>query len=82
MFEVVIFGKASQTQVMIIEISKSDLQKTILEFLREKGIPVASSCLGEGICTKCVINDELLSCLHLVKEINDWPKKVITIDYL
>jgi ferredoxin len=82
MFKVIIFGNASQSQINELEVTKYDLQKTILEFLRENGIPVASSCLGEGVCSMCVINDKLLSCLHLVKEIKSWDSKVITIDYL
>ena len=82
MFEVRVFGQASHTEIKTIELSKSDLDKTILEVLQENGIPIASSCMGEGICKKCVINDNILSCFKLAKEIQNWKDPTIYIGYL
>ncbi|PIK15828.1 2Fe-2S iron-sulfur cluster-binding protein [Halobacteriovorax sp. JY17] len=82
MLEVIIFGQASHTQIKKITLKESDLEKTILEFLQENKIPVASSCMGEGICKKCVINENILSCFKLVKDIYNWEKPTIYISYL
>ncbi len=82
MLEVIIFGQASHTQIKKISLTESDLEKTILEFLQENKIPVASSCMGEGICKKCVINGNILSCFKLVKDICNWDTPTIYISYL
>lgn len=39
-----------------------DLEENLMDFLRRHGIPVASSCGGDGVCRRCVVNGELLSC--------------------
>ena len=82
MFKVRVFGQASHTEIKIIELSNSDLDKSILELLQDNGIPIASSCMGEGICKKCVINDKILSCFKLTKEILNWDDPTIYIGYL
>lgn len=30
--------------------------KNLMDLLIENGLPVASSCLGDGICSKCVVD--------------------------
>ncbi|EPZ50637.1 hypothetical protein M902_3313 [Bacteriovorax sp. BAL6_X] len=55
---------------------------TVLEFLRRKEIPIASSCDGEKVCKLCVINDDLLACGLLVKDIIQKYNSLITISYL
>ncbi|OUR94865.1 hypothetical protein A9Q84_17305 [Halobacteriovorax marinus] len=82
MFEVEIRGQASNSTIKTIIVTQADLKKTILELLQEHKIPVASSCMGEGICEKCIINDSVLGCLKLVSAIESWQSKVITIAYL
>lgn len=78
--EVVVFGKASK-KVTKLKVNKQDLDKSLMDFLRENGLPIASSCLGEGVCQKCVFNNDKLSCQE---KVSDWQgdKKVINIDYL
>jgi len=59
--------------------------KSLLELLRLNSIPIASSCYGEGICKKCVINDGIISCQIFVKDFIKDSKihnNIIIIDYL
>jgi ferredoxin len=66
MKELIVFGGASQKIIQIFKLTDLKLtDTTLLDFLMGHNIPVASSCLGEGICKKCValINGEkLLTC--------------------
>ncbi|WP_372654449.1 2Fe-2S iron-sulfur cluster-binding protein [Halobacteriovorax sp.] len=82
MQQVIIFGQASQTEIQKIQLQAEDLDKTILEFLQDNNIPVASSCMGEGVCKKCVINENILSCFKLVRDILEWESPTIYISYL
>lgn len=82
MYKLKILGSASNSLIKIITVSEQDDSKTILELLQENEIPVASSCMGEGVCERCIINDSVLSCLSLVSEIMSWDKKEISIAYL
>jgi Na+-transporting NADH:ubiquinone oxidoreductase subunit NqrF len=62
--QIQIFGNASQKIYKTIEIKNlSTLKKqSLMDFLLSHHIPIASSCLGEGICRKCIVNKEILSC--------------------
>ncbi len=82
MHQVIIFGQASQSHIKKIILTDEDLDKTILEFLQDNHIPVASSCMGEGICRKCIVNDNILSCFKLVRDILKWEEPIIYIGYL
>lgn len=60
-----------------------DPQVNLMEFLRSKGVPVASSCGGDGVCRKCVVNGDLLSCqLSVGAFLKLYPDGVITLSYL
>lgn len=93
MYEIEVFGMASNSVVQKIIIQEVDLIKNLMDFLREKGLPIASSCLGKMQCKKCVINGYLMSCSVSVKEylrISSQPldarsvsnKFLLTVDYL
>lgn len=61
----------------------SDLQKDLLNFLRGKGITIASSCDGEGVCKKCGIQNGWLTCeLTLEEFLKRQPDGVIEVSYL
>lgn len=45
-----------------------DQDKDLLTLLRSKNITIASSCDGEGVCKKCVIQNEWLTCKMTLKE--------------
>lgn len=56
---------------------------SLMEFLHTKNVPVASSCHGEGICQKCVVNNDLLSCqISLKKFLKQSANQKIYISYL
>jgi len=76
----VLLGKASQRSYTL-NVSTDDLQLNLLDFLLKNQFPIASSCSGEGICKKCVINEDILSCEVKVYE---WLEKnqPIEISYL
>lgn len=93
MYEVIIFGNASQKMVTTLQFKEEDLGKNLMDFLRENGLPIASSCGGKKQCKKCVINGFLLSCSVTLQDylrISSQPidargvpnKFLVTIDYL
>jgi uncharacterized 2Fe-2S/4Fe-4S cluster protein (DUF4445 family) len=55
-------GGASGREIVKLTPIQSDLNQSLMDYLRRHGIPVASSCLGEGVCGKCAVNGGLLSC--------------------
>jgi len=60
-----------------------DLQLDMLTWLRSKGITVASSCDGEGVCKKCSIQNGWLTCeLTLEEFLKRQPDGKIEISYL
>ena len=79
-----IYGKASGKLIKTLKIKLNAIQNiSLMDFLRTKGIPIASSCLGEGVCRQCVINNDLLSCQIALKEFCAIsPKHDISISYL
>ena len=56
-----IFGQASGKHFYEM-VHSVDLKKSLLNFLSEKGYPIASSCNGQGVCAQCRFNENLLSC--------------------
>jgi ferredoxin len=93
MIKIQIFGKASNKIYKTIEVEDliSLKNQSLMDFLLSNQIPIASSCLGEGICRKCIVNKEILSCQielsqfisqsHIQKESNQ-KIIIISIDYL
>jgi Na+-transporting NADH:ubiquinone oxidoreductase subunit NqrF len=59
--QIIVLGLASQTTRTLL-VKAEDLTKDLLSFLTSHQIPVASSCSGQGICKKCVIQNNILSC--------------------
>jgi len=80
--QIKLLGKASG-KTRILEVSEIDLNKDLLTLLRSLEIPVASSCSGEGICKKCIIQNDWLSCKMTLKEfLTREPDGIIRISYL
>jgi Na+-transporting NADH:ubiquinone oxidoreductase subunit NqrF len=65
--QVEIKGLASGRSTFI-SYDDSDLSDTLLDFLMKKDITIASSCGGEGVCRKCIIQNEWLTCTLTLKE--------------
>ena len=72
--------KASNTTQMIFY-KDYDLEIDLLSFLQTKNIPIASSCGGEGVCKKCVINQDVLSCQVKLNDLVE-SKRNIEVSYL
>jgi hypothetical protein len=60
-------GKSSGKTYTLL-INQIDEQKSMLEFLRQNGFPIASSCRGEQVCRLCTINETILSCSISVED--------------
>lgn len=60
-----------------------DPTDNLMDFLRSKGIPIASSCGGDGVCRKCVVNGDNLSCqLSLKRFFELFPDGIVEVSYL
>ena len=80
--QIIIQGKASGNSIEL-DYQIEDLEEILLFFLRNKGITVASSCDGEGVCKRCIIQNGWLTCgLTLEQFLARQPDGKIEIDYL
>jgi hypothetical protein len=71
-----LIGKASGRFYLYPFWKEEDLQQTVLHFLKQRKVAIASSCLGEGQCQKCLIfldaKQTHLSCQITLQQL---PKK-------
>jgi len=80
--QVTVHGLASG-KFFPVTFDATDLTTDLLTFLREKGITIASSCDGEGVCKKCVIQEGWLTCeLTLEEFLKRRPDGIIEVAYL
>ena len=80
--QVEIKGKASATS-RFLDFDEGDKKEILLDWLRKKNITIASSCDGEGVCKKCVIQNDWLTCeLTLGEFLKLCPQGIIEIAYL
>lgn len=80
--QIEIKGKASGRSTFITY-EEQDLKENLLIFLRKKGVTIASSCDGEGVCKKCVIQNDWLTCMMTLEEFfQRQPDRQIIVDYL
>ena len=79
-----IYGSASKKLLIRRELSIQDLNINLLSFLQNLGLPIASSCQGEGICRLCIVNESVISCGISVKDLPFDKKGVrkVSIGYL
>ncbi len=80
MLEVEVFGLASGKQIDKFTTQQTS-QQNFLEILQDRGITIASSCFGEGVCKRCLINRSQLSCQLSPADISSESFK-IEVDYL
>jgi Na+-transporting NADH:ubiquinone oxidoreductase subunit NqrF len=62
-----VVGLASKTS-KTFAVKEEDLGLDLLHWLRQKGVTIASSCDGEGVCKKCGIQNDWLTCELSLKE--------------
>jgi Na+-transporting NADH:ubiquinone oxidoreductase subunit NqrF len=66
-----------------LEFTSEELNRDLLSWLRSKGITIASSCDGEGVCKKCNIQNGWLTCELTLKEfLERQPDGKIFVSYL
>ena len=87
MYRLKIWGEASQSTVATLNVSQEDQKKVLMLYLRNANIPLASSCFGEGVCHKCLVNGHLMACQTLVEDLfnkeDQSPQTVeVSISYL
>lgn len=79
---ITIVGMASNT-TKTLDVTPADLEEILLYWLRGKGITIASSCDGEGVCKKCSIQNGWLTCeLTLETFFKRQPDGKIFVGYL
>lgn len=77
-----VYGQASGTS-RFLEFTDEDLNTDLLTLLRSKGVTIASSCDGEGVCKKCVIQEGWLTCELTLKDfLERRPDKKVFVSYL
>jgi ferredoxin len=77
-----IMGLASGTS-KILPYSGNELDENLLKWLRKNEITIASSCDGEGVCKKCVIQNDWATCeLTLKTFLERQPDGKIFVSYL
>ena len=79
-----IYGSASKKLLMTHKLTLKDLEGNLMGFLRNLNFPIASSCQGDGVCRLCVVNEKVISCQVLVKDLpeNEEGRRKVTISYL
>lgn len=80
-----VLGGASGKLVKELSVDEESLELTLMEFLRNHQVPVASSCYGEGVCRKCTVQSgvtEFLSCMMTTKQFLDNHEPVVLISYI
>lgn len=83
MYSIKIKGLASGKVIKNINIEEPIQEISLMDFLLAYGIPIASSCQGQGVCSKCTINNNLLSCqISLKNFLKLSPCQEISISYL
>lgn len=76
-----VIGKASNKELTFLT-NEVDLEMTLINFLVSKNLPIASSCRFEGVCRKCVVHSNVLSCQITLREYIETYGILIEIDYL
>jgi ferredoxin len=80
--QIEIVGGASGTSIFL-SCADEELNENLLTWLRRKGITIASSCDGEGICKKCIIQNGWKTCeLTLKTFLERGPDGKILVSYL
>jgi hypothetical protein len=77
----IIGGASGKTQKLNVE--EQDLDQNLLKWLRLQGITIASSCDGEGVCKKCSIQNDWLTCKLTLRDLFKYqPDGKVFVPYL
>lgn len=78
--EIILKGLASGKNISLTY-TEAEENLTVLDFLLSLGYPMAYSCRSEGICKKCLFNNDLLGCKFRLKDLKKRGIKEIAISY-
>lgn len=77
-----VVGLASGTS-RFLPVKKQDLSENLLFWLRKNGVTIASSCDGDGVCRRCFIQEQWLTCeLTLEEFFQRQPDGKVMVSYL
>lgn len=77
-----VFGLASKKLVAELSV-QAGFKGSLMNFLMQNQIPIASSCNGAGSCKKCVVNSTILSCQVSLEDFTrDRETAVVEVSYL
>ncbi len=62
-----VYGRASGKLVGTYEVT--DPEEILMFFLMRHNLPIASSCAGDGVCKKCRMSNDELSCQTRVGDV-------------
>ena len=78
---ILLVGRASGKEAVLFYSCKQN--QTLMDFLHQRSIPVASSCKGDGICKKCEVSMNLQPILSCQIKLSNLPQPCrVQIDYL
>lgn len=81
--KIIVKGLASGKTVKELSVTKFSTNLSLMDFLLENNITIASSCGGVGTCKKCVVNQGLLSCQISLKDfIGNKESNEVEVSYL
>ncbi len=77
-----VYGRASKTS-KFLSYQDEELDINLLDWLRSREITIASSCDGERVCRKCIIQNGWATCEFTLKTfLEREPDGKIVVDYL
>lgn len=91
--ELIVYGCASHKTILHMQqIRHEDKKISLLAFLAQRSIKIASACNGKGLCQKCNVwfnSKKILACQQTLDSLsealngqNDSCRIVLTVDYL
>tara|TARA_B100000029_G_C17077424_1_gene779219 strand:- start:11 stop:283 length:273 start_codon:yes stop_codon:yes gene_type:complete len=78
-----IYGTASKKMLRKVTLTEVSKKENLMLFIKSQGLPLASSCDGDGVCHLCIVNETMVSCQMTVEELPAKSQiRKVTIGYL
>jgi ferredoxin len=66
-----------------LNLEGDEMKDILMDWLRKKNVTIASSCDGEGVCKKCNIQNDWLTCQLTMEEfLQRQPDGLVYVSYL
>lgn len=80
--QITVLGKASGLSTTL-QVVPLEMSHNLMLWLRAQGVTIASSCDGEGVCKKCTIQNDWMTCRLTVEEFLQLrPDGIVEVSYL